>query len=340
MGGATPKIYVRPIPDYPAAKWRSTYSAHTRRNPPSREPGVDYYCPLGTVLHSLGDGVVTEVGGSVFPATGRFVRVRLDTGHGFRLLHLGPRHSLKRVGDRVKLGEPLAISGASGYGSEYFGASRPNDAQMILNTGGPHTHLTLFPKWYSAYAEAIDPEPWMMDPSAAGGGATPFPIKREDAMPVFIRNSARGDYVVEPGVVRYLGRDSSVLNVVQHPDGKLTSPEEINIIDVIDQNLDAVLFGLAGISPEEIAVLPAGATWADQKLTSNPWINYGEDRHTQEIVLRSLDAKATAILERLAPERLAQIQAETAAAVDDALADNFEAIPAEVREEFKTDPLS
>lgn len=181
MGG-TPRIYVRPIPDYPTAKWRSTFLAHTRRNPPSREPGVDYYCPLGTTLVSIGDGVVTEVGGGVVPATGRYVRVRLDNGQGFRLLHLGPRHSLKRVGDRVKLGEPLAISGASGYGSEYFGASNPYDAQMILNTGGPHTHLSLFPRWNAAYAETIDPEPWMMDPTTAGGGSSPLEPKEWDEM--------------------------------------------------------------------------------------------------------------------------------------------------------------
>lgn len=201
MGGSTPKIYVRPIPDYPADKWRSTYWAHTRRNPPSREPGVDYYCPLGTVLVSLGDGVVTEVGGSIYPATGRYVRVNLDNGQGFRLLHLGPGHSLKRVGQRVRRGEPLAISGASGYGSEYFGAKSPYDAQMILNTGGPHTHLSLFPRWGSAYADTIDPEPWMMDPTTAGGGLSPLEPKEWDEMATEqqidqIVSEAKGDYVI------------------------------------------------------------------------------------------------------------------------------------------------
>jgi hypothetical protein len=340
MGGLAPaRIYVRPVPDYPDDKWRSTFRAHTRRDPPSREPGVDYYCPIGTVLVSIGDGYVSEVGGGIGPATGRYVKVNLDNGQSFRLLHLGPRHSLVPRGGRVRMGQPLAISGASGYGSEYFGASRPNDAQMILNTGGPHTHATLFPTHnYNNFAGLLDMEQWVMDSTTAGAGATPLPIEKEFDMPIFIRNTARGDYTVTPGVLAY-SKSPDPLNVLRDPEAD-GGGEEINIIHIKDQDLDAVLFALTGITPEEIAVLPSGSVWVNQKLHSNPWINYGDSQHTLEIVVRSLDAKANAILERLDPERLAQIQADTAAAVDAALADNFEAIPGEVRDEFKDRPLS
>jgi hypothetical protein len=223
MGGI-PRIYVRPIPDYPADKWRSTYSAHTRRNPPSKEPGVDYYCPLGTTLVSIGDGYVSEVGGSIRAAAGRYVKVNLDNGQSFRLLHLGPRHCLKRVGDRVRRGEPLAISGASGYGSEYFGASSPYDSQMILTTGGPHTHATLFPTHsYNNFVGLLDLEQWVMDSAPAGGTSSPL-LKEWDEMAteqqikdiaekmrnLYIITHASADadngiYVVAPGHWRKIG---------------------------------------------------------------------------------------------------------------------------------------
>jgi hypothetical protein len=336
MGGLAPaRIYVRPVPNYPDDKWRSTFRAHTRRDPPSREPGVDYYCPIGTVLVSIGDGYVSEVGGGIMPATGRYVKVNLDNGQSFRLLHLGPRHSLIPRGGRVRMGQPLAISGASGYGSEYFGASRPNDAQMILNTGGPHTHATLFPTHnYNNFAGLLDMEQWVMDSTTAGGSATPLPIMKDDDMPIFIRNTARGDYTVTPGVVAY-SKSPDPLNVLRDPNA--TGAKEINIISVKDQDLDKVLGALTGITPEEIAVLPSGGLWVNQKLISNPWINYGDSRHTQEIVMRSMDAKLDALL---GPERAAQIQADTVAAVNAELADEFEAIPGEVRDEFKNRPLS
>jgi hypothetical protein len=190
MGGLAPaRIYVRPIPDYPDDKWRSTFRAHTRRNPPSREPGVDYYCPIGTVLVSIGDGYVSEVGGGIGPATGRYVKVNLDNGQSFRLLHLGPRHSLIPRGGRVRKGQPLAISGASGYGSEYFGASSPYDAQMILNTGGPHTHATLFPTHaYNNFAGLLDMEQWVVDSTTAGGNATPFAPTEPEPDPPYLED--------------------------------------------------------------------------------------------------------------------------------------------------------
>jgi hypothetical protein len=329
MGGLAPaRIYVRPIPDYPDDKWRSTFRAHTRRNPPSREPGVDYYCPIGTVLVSIGDGYVSEVGGGIMPATGRYVKVNLDNGQSFRLLHLGPRHSLIPRGGRVRMGQPLAISGASGYGSEYFGASRPNDAQMILNTGGPHTHATLFPTHnYNNFAGLLDMEQWVMDSATAGGSATPLPNMEGSDMPLYIRNTARGDYAVVPGKVKHCS-NQSVFNEL----AKL-NPDAFKFIEVMDQNLDAVLGGIGGITPEEIAVLPPNGLWVDQKLISNPWINFGDSRHTQEVSDRSMHVKLDALL---GPERAAQI----AAAVNAELADEFEAIPGEVRDEFKNRPLS
>lgn len=169
--------YVRPVPNY-GTKWLSSYSAHTRRSPKSSEPGVDYYCPIGTPLLSLGDGVVSIVAGGITPATGRYVKVNLDDGRSFRYLHLA--RSLKTAGQRVRKGEAIALSGASGYGSEFFGA--PTLAQIPANTGGPHVHATLWPTHDMRFGYRADGSPYSLDlelyvdkSATAGGGATPFP---------------------------------------------------------------------------------------------------------------------------------------------------------------------
>lgn len=119
----------------------SSWSAHRRRKPPSSEPGTDYYMPRGTVLRAPSRCRVVVVGGGIQPATGRFVT--LDDGtRWIRYLHM-LRQDV-RVGDELDPGEAFGLSGASGYGSEHFGASSDNDAAMIRRTGGPHVHVTAF----------------------------------------------------------------------------------------------------------------------------------------------------------------------------------------------------
>lgn len=119
----------------------SSWSAHQRRKPPSSEPGTDYYMPIGTRLHAPTACRVVGVGGGIAPATGRFVT--LDDGvRWYRYLHLS--RADVRVGDRLAAGQYFGLSGASGYGSEFFGASSVKDAAMIRRTGGSHVHVTAF----------------------------------------------------------------------------------------------------------------------------------------------------------------------------------------------------
>lgn len=120
----------------------STRSAHLVRRPPSTEPGTDYYMPIGTPLVAPADCVVVAIGGGVQPATGRFVL--LDDGtRWLRALHLS-RFEVN-AGDQLRKGRDVfGLSGASGYGSEFFGASNPNDPGMLARTGGPHVHMTAF----------------------------------------------------------------------------------------------------------------------------------------------------------------------------------------------------
>lgn len=119
----------------------STRLAHTRRVPPSSEPGTDYYMPRGTVLRAPAACTVVAVAGGIVPATGRYVTVD-DGTRWIRYLHL-LRQDV-RVGDRLEAGQAFGLSGASGYGSEHFGAASDSDPAMIRRTGGPHVHVTAF----------------------------------------------------------------------------------------------------------------------------------------------------------------------------------------------------
>jgi hypothetical protein len=200
--------YVRPVPNY-GDNWLSSFSAHTRRWPKSSEPGVDYYCPIGTTLVSIGDGVVSIVSGSVSEATGRYVKVNLDDGRSFRYLHL--THSLKSVWQRVRKGEPLAISGASGYGSEYFGAS--SLARIPSNTGGPHVHATLWPTRDMRFGYQSNGQPYSLDlelyvdkSALAGGSSSPFPTIPKDsdmAYPIVLNGAHR--LMLAPGFLKHFG---------------------------------------------------------------------------------------------------------------------------------------
>lgn len=131
-----PELLLRPAP-YTGI---SSRDAHLRRNPPSREPGVDYYMPTGTPLAAPADCVVVENGGSIHPATGRYTT--LEVGHRWiRYLHL--KEWWRKPGDRLERGEGFGASGASGYGSEFFGEPSRN-AAFWRNTGGDHVHVTAF----------------------------------------------------------------------------------------------------------------------------------------------------------------------------------------------------
>jgi hypothetical protein len=319
--------YLRPVD--PTAGRVSTYYAHTRRTTPSSEAGVDYYCPIGTPIRAADDGVIFERGGTLATATGRYITLDLNDGRRVRYLHLS-RYANASRGTRVKRGDVIGYSGASGYGSEYFGATGLSG--IPANTGGPHVHVTLWAgRFYQFGRYPLEPTldfERYVGGSTAVSGATPFPgtqpiIEEEADMPLYIRNTARGDYAVQPGVVKHIA-NQNVLNILM-----AANPAAVKRVDVTDGNLDAVLGGIGGISPAEIAALPADGLWVSGQLTSNPTLDYGSSRPTQEVVLRSIDAKVDTLLGE-----------DAAAEVESRLRDEFAAIPGAVRDEFKNRPLS
>jgi len=187
--------YVRPVD--PVGGRMSSWLAHTRRTTPSTEPGVDYYCPVGTPVRAAERGTVVDVGDSIMPATGRFVTIDLDDGRRVRYLHLLRRHV--GVGNRVVRGQVIALSGATGYGEEDW-------SWNVAQTGGAHVHMTL---WgfhgyrFGRYA-TLDPEQYMDRSAPAGGDPEPLePGEEEEEMsfnPKIIHRNTGGDEwaLVEP----------------------------------------------------------------------------------------------------------------------------------------------
>ncbi|WP_105567122.1 M23 family metallopeptidase [Microbacterium halophytorum] len=115
-----PEGYIWPVS---ASQWgvSSSWQGHKDRNPPSAEPGTDVECPIGTSVYAPADGEITQVNLSNANATGRYVAMKTDGGAWFRFLHLSG--SPVTVGQQVSQGDVVAVSGASGFGSDYgYGA--------------------------------------------------------------------------------------------------------------------------------------------------------------------------------------------------------------------------
>lgn len=194
MGGGG--AYLIPAPYTGMSSW----AAHHRRVPPSSEPGTDYYMPRGTTLRAPVAGRVVAVGGGVQPATGRFVVID-DGERWLRFLHLLRQDC--HVGQDLERGEPFAISGASGYGSEHFGAASDTDPAMIARTGGPHVHVTAFRgRGYTfGLAGTVDFHAFTGG-QVAGGGSTPGPTtplpKGSSKMTIYARRDTDGLIVAIP----------------------------------------------------------------------------------------------------------------------------------------------
>lgn len=154
MGGTG--LYHPPVVDM---TWFATYADHTNRGTPSTEPGVDVGCPRFSPLHAAASGRVFETFYGVGPATGRFITLDLDDGKRVRYLHLEEIHV--SPGDRVAWGQIIGKTGATGYG-EY------DWSWNVAETGGSHTHFTVFPGHYYVFGRyaTVDPYPltdWNVD---------------------------------------------------------------------------------------------------------------------------------------------------------------------------------
>ncbi|QQO39326.1 endolysin [Microbacterium phage PineapplePluto] len=146
--------YLRPVSD-PSIS--SSWQAHKNRKPPSQEPGTDFSCAYGSLLVSPEDGVIVDAKSSTSAATGRYITIDLNDGRRVRMLHLS--RLLKNVGDRVKRGEAVAVSGASARGLEWG--------------VGAHVHVTLWDshKYVFGPNGTMDFVPQIGGDNDGGGGA-------------------------------------------------------------------------------------------------------------------------------------------------------------------------
>lgn len=155
-----------PVPFYTGM---SSWRAHINRGTPSTEPGTDFYVPIGTPVYAPASGEIWGSGLSIGPATGRWVGINFDNGMSFRCMH----HSrLVRTSARVDQGEIIAYSGASGYGEEDW-------SWNVAETGGAHTHATLWPTHSHQYGYDWRGNPYTLDlmdwvGGFSGDGSSPF----------------------------------------------------------------------------------------------------------------------------------------------------------------------
>lgn len=134
-----------------------TWQGHKNRNPPSQEPGTDYGAARGTPVRCAEAGTVVALQSSPSGATGRYVTVNLDDGRRVRYLHLS--QVTVGVGARVSRGQTIALSGASGFGSE---------------TGyGAHVHVSLWSSPGQSISNTIDFQLYV-------GNATTPPQEEDD----------------------------------------------------------------------------------------------------------------------------------------------------------------
>lgn len=154
-----PPLDVMEIQDY-----NGTYEGHKDRNPPSSEPGTDLAVPIMTPVYAVYDGIIAETKTTTSGAMGRKLGLNADMGLGFNYLHL--HRVLVRRGQRVKAGDLIAYSGASGFGSD--------------NHYGPHLHITVFPDHRRIYRTDVPlsfEKLYMNEtPSTGSGGGASKPI--------------------------------------------------------------------------------------------------------------------------------------------------------------------
>jgi hypothetical protein len=183
--------YAYPDGTYVSASWQS----HKDRTPPSAEPGTDYGCAYGTPILAPDAGRVRYVQTSPAGGTGRYVWMDLDDGRSARALHLS-RVDVA-AGTRVSKGQRLGLSGASGYGSDYY--------------YGPHEHQTLLPTTTTALAQSIDFALYVgTDPDPA-----PPKPKTEDEMILIEALPDRGRALVGPGYYRKIANSEELTAAAQ-----------------------------------------------------------------------------------------------------------------------------
>jgi murein DD-endopeptidase MepM/ murein hydrolase activator NlpD len=102
---------------------------------PDRHPAVDIVCEKGATIKACLDGVIVYSG---YTKEDGYFTI-LDHGNNYISIYKHNKVNLKQIGQRVQLGDPIAIAGNTGE-----------------NSTGPHLHFEL---WFEQ--KPIDPQTLM-----------------------------------------------------------------------------------------------------------------------------------------------------------------------------------
>lgn len=173
----------------------SSWQGHRNRTPSSKEPGTDYGCAYGSTVFAPEDGTVVDIKTSTSGATGRYVTIDLNDGYRVRFLHLS--RSLVKVGQKVKRGQEVAKSGASGFGKEWgYGA---------------HLHVTLWNRHAYSFGKdaTLDFARYVgADNDATPAGASGLVYSQTVANEQNFLNQAQGEKLVVDGLYGPATRDA------------------------------------------------------------------------------------------------------------------------------------
>ncbi|WP_223690118.1 M23 family metallopeptidase [Leifsonia poae] len=120
--------YIYPTYAHTASDQDGTWQGHKDRTPPSVNPGMDYACAYGSVVVAAKAGVIRVADSTMGGSGGRLVYITHPDGDETQYLHLS-RIDVT-AGQTVTQGQQIALSGASGFGSDRY--------------YGPHCHVSLY----------------------------------------------------------------------------------------------------------------------------------------------------------------------------------------------------
>jgi murein DD-endopeptidase MepM/ murein hydrolase activator NlpD len=86
--------------------------------------GVDVPRPVGSKLYSVDDGKVKDIGQD--SSRGKYIRIKLNNGYETKYFHLSDNASFVKIGDKVKAGDTVGLSGNTG------------------DSHGPHLHIEVY----------------------------------------------------------------------------------------------------------------------------------------------------------------------------------------------------
>lgn len=120
--------YIYPVSVHTATDQDGTWQGHKDRKPPSVNPGMDFACAYGSPVVAAKAGTVRVADSNPDGSGGRLVYINHGDGTETQYLHLSKVQVT--VGQRVAQGQQIALSGASGFGSDHGYA--------------PHCHVSLW----------------------------------------------------------------------------------------------------------------------------------------------------------------------------------------------------